>query len=197
MRLDSRLLRPIFTMAVIALAATARPVMAEDWKPVVTPEMAAEAEIDRAPAATPDAKAPEKAAAATAAPAPQDDYYGRRAKSLIAQENEARLKPHPLALANPGKLVVVCEAGCGLSDKPEIVYMTPVKASVLSSGAMMVPTSETPVDAKASSIECAAGCYDGPKSYAARVPEPATSVAATPPAAFVTPKKRDHLSPVR
>jgi len=195
MRLDSRLLRPVFALAFVALAATARPATAEDWKPVVTPEMAAETEIDRAPAATPEAKAPDKTA--TAAEAPHDDYYGRRAKSLIAQEHEARLKPHPLALANPGKSVVVCEAGCVLSNKPEIVFMKPIKAGVTSSGAMMVPTSDTSAGAKAGSIDCAAGCYDGPRAYAARAPEPVTSAATASGAPPTTPRKRDRLSPVR
>lgn len=122
-----------------------------------------------------------------------DDYYTRRAKSVLEAEKAAAVKPHPLAASFPGMDVVVCEAGCP-GRAPEVIYLRPQPAAPATSEGMMVPTSGSD-DAATVSAVCIAGCYDG--TQGAPIP------AAAPPAAAVerpwseTIAPRDKLSPIR
>jgi hypothetical protein len=114
--------------------------------------------------------------------------------------------PHPLAAAYPGKLVVVCEAGCPRHRGPEIVFMEriPQRRTAAVVG-MMQPTSahldDTPL-ASSGVIECLAGCYDTPKFYKSPIipTRPlglgGTAFRSTLPA-DPEPRKREPFSPVR
>jgi hypothetical protein len=86
-------------------------------------------------------------AAADPQPA-QDDYYTRRAKSILEAERSAESDPHPLAAHYPGMSIVVCEAGCPGGRTPEAVYVRPNNPSKKASGAAT------------RSVMCVAGCYD-------------------------------------
>src|SRR5690606_3104293 len=103
--------------------------------------------------------APEASEAASS----QDDYYTRRAKSILKAER-AKLKPHPLAASFPGMDVVVCEAGCPDRRRPEVVFMRRqvVAAETVTEGAMMPTSSDASAHAAAFSptgVVCVAGCY--------------------------------------
>jgi uncharacterized protein YegJ (DUF2314 family) len=107
-------------------------------------------------------------------PAPEDDYYAKRAKEMLkADEAAADSTPHPLAAAYPGHYVVVCEGGCGGKKGAEIVYMAPRQAVVASTETSMTTTdsslrqASTSLDGEA--IVCIAGCYDTPKTYGGRL----------------------------
>lgn len=158
-------------------------------------------------AETPAALAAEDAAApavkVSEARPSQDDYYTRRAKSILEAEKIGALKPHPLAAQYPGMDVVVCEAGCPEGDGAHIVFIrrsfVATNATETRTEGMMQTTSgsDTPLpDATSTGATCVAGCYDRtasiePPVEAAPVGTWSTSVA---PAAPIV---RDKLSPIR
>jgi hypothetical protein len=117
-----------------------------------------------------DATAAQAPAAADAA-APKDDYYTRRARTVLEAEKNAVLKPHPLAAKYPGKEIVVCEAGCPQGSGAYVVSVRSEAAVAAARQetreAMMVPTSATVDRGAATSapprsstlVACVAGCY--------------------------------------
>lgn len=133
------------------------------------------------------------AAAAKSAPTgePDKDYYGKRASSILKNEDGALNQPrHPLAAAHPGMDVVVCEGGC--NEVPaEIVYMQPttfspkpaeqVAAEKAAKEARLrgekVAAASAPTAPAATDIRCLGGCYDTPRHYAAAVARGAAPVA--------------------
>lgn len=149
-----------------------------------------------------EAAATERIIARTA----DDDYYTRRAKSVLEAERAALIQPHPLTASHPGKEIVVCEAGCG-GRTPQIVFVRPeIPATVEGRESMMIPTSTSgghtvPPD----EVACVAGCY-GARGPAVVYVAPAEPVAAAAPAMSTeewTPPLRsretidEKLSPVR
>lgn len=137
------------------------------------------------------------AVAADATAQKTDDYYTRRARTIIEAEKNEALKPHPLAAAYPGMDVVVCAAGCPGREGPQVVDIRPEPAAAETAReGSMVPTSasaQQPPAASEDDAACLAGCYDSTAAVAP-LPEPArpwaTSVKADPP-------PRDPLSPIR
>jgi hypothetical protein len=91
-----------------------------------------------------------------AKPDPNFDRWQKDANERLKEENAIKEPPpHPLATANPGKSVVVCEAGCR-TPKDEIVYIAEVVAAVVPEK-KFEPNSANPDDGSA---PCIAGCYD-------------------------------------
>lgn len=131
----------------------------------------------------------------------QDDYYTRRAKSIIEAEKSSAEKPHPLAAQYPGMDVVVCEAGCPEGNGAHIVFLrktfVATQATETQTEGMLQPTSGSDLPGDPSTeVACVAGCYD----RTARVEPPEvlvgtwnTTIAPAPAAAIV----RDKLSPIR
>lgn len=119
------------------------------------------------PKENPDQKKPEAKAAAPGSQ-PASDYYGQRAKGLLAGEGGAGVKQHPLAAAHPGMDVVVCSAGCN-NAPAEIVYMQPSnrKVEVTTVGEMQQTAGSAATVAGAAQIVCIGGCYDMPKVFSA------------------------------
>lgn len=107
---------------------------------------------------------------------PRFEQWQKHADERLKQEKaNTVLKQHPLALANPDKSVVVCEAGCR-TTKDEIVYIAAVVPAVLpvaSTGGEFEPNSSNAApDPAAAGLEegelpCIAGCYDPPKRKSA------------------------------
>lgn len=89
-------------------------------------------------------------------------------EKLKAEGKVGTVKPHPLALAHPGKMVVVCEAGCR-TPKDEIVYIASLVPAVLpadQTGGSLEATSSGGASAAASEVgevTCIAGCYVRPE----------------------------------
>lgn len=95
----------------------------------------------------------------SASPDPNFERWQKDAKERLQEENQLRDPPqHPLAVANPGKSVVVCEAGCR-TTADEIVY---IAAAVPAEAAdkKFEPNSSAGDDGAA---PCIAGCYDRPE----------------------------------
>lgn len=123
----------------------------------------------------------------------------------VKSADDAIDPPHPLAAAYPGKLVVVCEAGCPRHRGPEIVFMERIPTRRIATQGMVLPTSarldDTPL-ASSGVIECLAGCYDTPKFYKSPIipTRPlglgGTAFRSTLPA-NPEPRKREPFSPVR
>lgn len=150
--------------------------------------------------------------AASAAPA--DDYYTKRARTILERERSAiNSPPHPLALDHPDKFVVVCEAGCSKQDVPEIVGAEP-RNDHSETGAMHLTTAArldaAPEHADAPSlIECMGGCYGNDQTYHRSrppIPRAANAEAEASPGAWITsveqsdtaaPPEADKFSPVR
>ena len=120
-----------------------------------------------------------------------DPYFERWQKDANErpkQENSVRtVKEHPLAAANPGKSVVVCEAGCR-GDIDEIVYIAAPVSARPTSALLQVSSSDGNADpanaqpaATSESIPCIAGCYDEPE-VPARVTHRHAAAEAAPPA---------------
>lgn len=121
--------------------------------------------------------------AAGGIPAPEADYYTRRAKTILDAEKAGDAKQHPLAAPYPGMDVVVCEAGCPVSGNPEIVFLRPRFVSATSAS----------TSAASKSVACVGGCYGNDKS--AMVPDvDSVGVWTT---TVETPIVRDKLSPIR
>lgn len=147
----------------------------------------------------------ETAPKADASAPAKDDYYTRRAKTVIEAEKASAVTPHPLAARYPGKDVIVCEAGCPDRKGPQVVSLRPsfTPASKEVAGVAetregkMVPTSES---APSSEPVCVAGCYsEAAMTDAGTDQEPAhepdsTWYPSTPPTPV---PPRDKLSPVR
>ena len=99
--------------------------------------------------AAPAAQAQQKAAAAP--PAPTEDFYAKRASTLL-QNEDPQPAAHPLAAALPETTVVVCEAGCP-SGGAEVVYAARGRGPA---GAQPAPEAG---EATGHAAECVAGCY--------------------------------------
>jgi hypothetical protein len=158
-------------------------------------------------AETPAVHAAEDAAApavkvSEAKPA-QDDYYTRRAKSILEAEKSGALKQHPLAAQYPNMDVVVCAAGCPEGDGAHIVFIrrtfVATDATETRTEGVMQTTSGSDTampDQASAGVACVAGCYDRtasiePPIEAAPVGTWSTTVAPAPPIV------RDKLSPIR
>jgi hypothetical protein len=142
---------------------------------------------------------PQQAASA----APADDYYTRRAKSILDAEKAAEAKPHPLAVPYPGMDVVVCEAGCARDGHPEIVFLRRYFVSAASESGRASPSTsgttkaqaKAPAASPAKTPACVGGCYSGvaslmvPVSEVSEIGEWSTTVS--------KPIERDKLSPIR
>lgn len=126
----------------------------------------------------------------------QDDYYTRRAKSILAAERGRKIKPHPLAAAYPGMDIVVCEAGCPDRRGPEIVFKRRHVVATETSEGLMIPTSgsDAPLAHGSSQggVACIAGCYGDDAGWHHRpfAYRPARVERMTLP-------PRDKLSPIR
>lgn len=165
--------------------------------------LAGPAAAEMQPSARPPVEPPASASAPetpAADPAAKDDYYTRRAKSVLEAEKTATDKPHPLAARYPGMDVVVCEAGCFGRKGASVIYVRPKQASVQESReGRMVPTSETGEaaarkQAATSAPVCVAGCYANlAGAFGVSEPEP-TWYPSTPPTPV---PPRDKLSPLR
>lgn len=105
---------------------------------------------------------------------------------LKGEQHLREVKPHPLALAHPGKYVVVCEAGCRKATE-EVVYVVamaearspvtrlePTASGADKTGAPAPATAPTAPSADAApeqapdTIVCIAGCYERPRTHQAR-----------------------------
>jgi hypothetical protein len=136
---------------------------------------------------------PQQAAGA----APADDYYTRRAKSILEAEKVGEAKPHPLAVPYPGMDVVVCEAGCARDGHPEIVFLRRHFVSASSIGGSATPSAaKIPANTRdTTSPPCVGGCYSDvasllvPASEVSEIGEWSTTVS--------KPIERDKLSPIR
>jgi hypothetical protein len=132
---------------------------------------------------------------------PKDDYYTRRAKSILEAEKTGQAKQHPLAAAHPDMDVVVCEAGCPGGDGARVVFArNHVVATEVREGRMQ-PTSgsDAAADIGESNVACVAGCYDKTAKLM-QTPDPSPAVGSwattVQPSAAAAPV-RDKLSPVR
>jgi ribosomal protein RSM22 (predicted rRNA methylase) len=126
---------------------------------------------------------------------PKDDYYTRRAKSILDAEKAGQQVQHPLAAAHPGMDIVVCEAGCPEGDGAHIVFArNHVVATEGTEGSMQPTSANGSTAASESNVACVGGCYDKTSSPMMPVAKPAVG------AWFTTVKPavvRDKLSPVR
>jgi hypothetical protein len=87
---------------------------------------------------------------------PNFDRWQKDANDRLKEEDAVKEStPHPLAAANPGKSVVVCEAGCRTS-KDEIVYIAAVVQADVPDK-KFEPNAANPDEG---SVPCIAGCYD-------------------------------------
>jgi len=139
--------------------------------------------------------------------APKDDYYTRRAKSVLAAEKDTAPKPHPLAAKYPGMAVVVCEAGCLEGSGAHVVSVRSDAELAAGRDARMVPMSATDLgpaleasDAPGT-IACVAGCYGDTDLDLDAVPEPPDDSAArsvgTTSGPVAQHPERDKFSPIR
>lgn len=118
---------------------------------------------------------------------PDDDYYSKRAKSLLTEDAADAAKQVSLYSAYPDHNVVMCEAGC-YGRASRIVLFTPRVATKAESSAKLEPTAASlpaqaaaapgreqaqPVEAappaesipETGEITCVAGCYGQVTAY--------------------------------
>jgi hypothetical protein len=94
---------------------------------------------------------------------PNFERWQKDADERLKEENSAKTPPmHPLAAANPGKSVVVCEAGCA-TTKDEVVYIADVVPAVLPEGKFEPSSSTGAAPLDEGSVPCIAGCYERPE----------------------------------
>jgi hypothetical protein len=140
---------------------------------------------------------PEAGPVAAPSAAPEADYYTRRAKTILDAEKAGDQKPHPLAAPYPGMNVIVCEAGCPASGRPEIVFLRP--RFISAPGPAESAASDVPGSTK--SPTCVGGCYaDAGHAIAmesALVADPVPSEIGEWMTTIKTPIVRDKLSPIR
>jgi hypothetical protein len=134
--------------------------------PVAAPrapvEMPGMAKVEAAPAAPGVAPAPEKspqlvvkAPEAAKTPEKTTDYYGERAKDLLADEQKQAQRVHPLQQALPDHDVIVCEAGCGTGGP--VVLSKQLKSAKQSANA----AKGSPELARLTKgAECRGGCFE-------------------------------------
>jgi hypothetical protein len=129
-------------LAVAVPAASAAPATLEKSAQAVTP-----------PAET------KQAAAST------DDYYTRRARTVLEAEKAGDASQHPLAASYPGMEIVVCEAGCTTSRGPQVVFQRSLASISTKTEGTMVLTSGSdrngPAAGSSKVVACVGGCYDG------------------------------------
>jgi uncharacterized protein YegJ (DUF2314 family) len=103
------------------------------------------------------------------------DYYDRRAKELLKDDNDkGRVDLHPLMEAHPESYVIVCTAGCPSGESAQIVSLLPKR------NATPVPDAGTNVEQL--EISCVGGCGNGDSASFTSAPKPysaASTVAAT------------------
>lgn len=124
---------------------------------------------------------------------PEDDYYSKRAKSLLVEDAADTAKLVSLQAAYPGHNVVMCEAGCYGGSK-RLVQFAPIVVTNAQPSRTLVPTSDkmspdkggdniahntvkipeavtaepaAAAPAAAEEITCVAGCYGASRSYRA------------------------------
>lgn len=142
------------------------------------------AERDAQPAAASPSPTSEQKSAVDAEPptgarqSSADDGPDDAAPRTTSAKNEPKpVKQHPLAAAQPGMDVIVCEAGCtNASEMPNVVYSQPTTArTATSSVAEMQPNSTATAaeqDPMKDMIVCLGGCYDTPKFYRSALVSP-------------------------
>jgi hypothetical protein len=144
--------------------------------PSASPAVPAQESQDSAPEASTDTSN------SAAKPDPNFDRWQKDANERLKEENSIKEPlPHPLAAANPGKSVVVCEAGCG-TLKDEIVYIADIVRAETPEK-KFEPNSAIPDDGSA---PCIAGCYEreepkrpAPRTHA-QITRPVRVVVAAP-----------------
>lgn len=139
--------------------AAAAPVAAPGV-PVVTPAPKA-AEMAPVPSAPKAATTPASGAPSMPPAKPVDkaaDFYGDRAKELLAEEQKGAIKFHPLQLASPDYDVTVCEAGCKAGG-PQVLskQLKSAKRSATADAGVAADVAKL-----ARRAECRGGCYDAP-----------------------------------
>lgn len=102
----------------------------------------------------PAVPAPAATAGADPVVAPTPDYYGERAKQVLAEERKGEVKLHALQLAAPEYDVLVCEAGCDAPGAHVLAKRLKSKSVALGDGAIKTA-------ALAQGAECVGGCYPG------------------------------------
>lgn len=161
-------------LAVAVPAASAAPAVAEKSAQAVAPP----AEIKQAAAST-------------------DDYYTRRARTVLEAEKAGDANQHPLAASYPGMEIVVCEAGCTTSHGPQVVFQRSLASISTKTEGTMVPISGRDRDGSAARysnvVACVGGCYDG-AGYTA---EPAMSPIGDWSTTVEPDAPRSKLSPIR
>ena len=103
------------------------------------------------------------------------DYYDRRAKELLKDDNDkSRVDLHPLMEAYPESYVIVCTAGCPSGESAQIVSLLPKR------NATPLPGAAT--NAEQLEISCVGGCGNGNSASFSSAPKPysaGSTVAAT------------------
>ncbi len=173
----------VAVLAVTAAASAADAPAAADAAPD-NAAVSGEAPVATSPAATstprPVARKPSVAAEKSL---PEDDYYAKRAKSLLVEDAADSAKQLSLQAAYPGHNVVVCEAGC-YGQAKRLVQFAPIVVTNVAPARTMQPTAaklamrrrrgasrsrprreaaNEPV--QSDEITCVAGCYGAPRSY--------------------------------
>lgn len=99
--------------------------------------------------------------------------------SVAAEKNNSDMKTnkHPIAAAQPGMDVIVCEAGCiNKSETPQAVYVQPTTArdkTAIVGELEPASTAQTAApDSMKDMIVCLGGCYDTPKVYRSTLSAP-------------------------
>lgn len=152
-----------------------KPAAAEMTKEPSEPGAApAEAAQENSPA-TPEQST--KSAEDNNAPSSTQQPDAATSGTTTAKREPVLPKPHPIAAAQPGMDVIVCEAGCAnASETQEAVYVqvSTARDQAASVGELKPSSSaETPApDAMKDMIVCLGGCYDTPKAYRSTIAGP-------------------------
>lgn len=104
-------------------------------------------------------------------PAPTPDYYGERAKEVLAAEKKGQIKLHPVQAAAPDYDILLCEAGCGTPGLQ--ILSKRLKTEAISADAAGEKVKSA---ALSQGAECIGGCdygNDGQAGRTAAVHEPA------------------------
>lgn len=195
----------VFAASAVVAAADA-PAPADRAAATVDAPVAAQPQPPHAPRS-----AAGKPTVETAKSLPEDDYYSKRAKSLLVEDAADAAKQVSLQAAYPGHNVVMCEAGCYGGSK-RLVQFSPIVLTNAASSRSMDPASaklaaaqgndvvaaesvvmagtEVATPPLTDEITCVAGCYGANRSYKAA--SRAVALAAT--RAEVEAKIRSHAA---